>query len=225
LTARIEASMRELEPRLDGVLSEAQRLHLVGPGEVRTHVEHALGFLRALESAGHGSDFVLDGARVLDLGSGGGLPGLVLASVRPDLEVVLLDANLRRTTFLGEAVEALDLSSRVTIVRARAEAYGRDPSQRARFDLVVARGFGRPAVTAECGAPFLRVGGRMVVSEPPADGAEASSRWPEPKLAELGLEPLHLHREDFSYQVLVQAHVCPDAYPRRPGLPAKRPLF
>jgi 16S rRNA (guanine527-N7)-methyltransferase len=217
--------MRELEPRLDGVLSEAQRLHLVGPGEVRTHIDHALGFLRALESASHRSDFVLDGARVLDLGSGGGLPGLVLASVRPDLEVVLLDANLRRTTFLGEAVEVLDLSSRVTIVRARAEAYGRDPSQRARFDLVVARGFGRPAVTAECGAPFLRVGGRMVVSEPPADGAEAWSRWPEPKLAELGLEPLHLHREDFSYQVLVQAHACPDAYPRRPGLPAKRPLF
>ena len=88
--------MRELEPRLDGVLSEAQRLHLVGPGEVRTHIEHALGFLRALESAGDRSDFVLDGARVLDLGSGGGLPGLVLANVRPDLEVVLLDANLRR---------------------------------------------------------------------------------------------------------------------------------
>jgi 16S rRNA (guanine527-N7)-methyltransferase len=217
--------MRELEPRLDGVLSEAQRLHLVGPGEVRTHIDHALGFLRGLESAGDPSDFALDGARALDLGSGGGLPGLVVASVRPDLEVVLLDANLRRTTFLAEAVEALDLSSRVTVVRARAEAYGRDPSGRARFDLVVARGFGRPAVTAECGAPFLRVGGRMVVSEPPADAADARCRWPESKLAELGLEPLHLHREDFTYQVLVQARPCPDAYPRRPGIPAKRPLF
>ena len=155
--------MTEVEPRLDGVLSEAQRLHLVGSGEVRTHIEHALGFLRALSSAGDQSGFVLDGARVLDLGSGGGLPGLVLAATRPDLEVVLLDANLRRTTFLGEAVSELDLGPRVSVVRARAEASGRDPSQRGGFDLVVARGFGRPAVTAECGAPFLRVGGRMSV--------------------------------------------------------------
>jgi 16S rRNA (guanine527-N7)-methyltransferase len=217
--------MRELEPGLGGALAEAQRLHLVGPGEVRTHIEHAEGFLRALSSAGGPTDFSLDGARVLDLGSGGGLPGLVLASARPDLEVVLLDANLRRTTFLDEAVASLDLSPRVAVVRARAEASGRDPSQRARFDLVVARGFGRPAVTAECGAPFLRVGGRMVVSEPPADTAETPVRWPESNLAELGLAPLHVHREDFSYEVLIQTRLCPDAYPRRPGIPAKRPLF
>lgn len=65
----------------------------------------------------------------------------------------------------------------------------------------------------------------MVVSEPPADGAEARSRWPESELAELGLEPLYVHREDFSYQVLVQVRPCPDAYPRRLGIPAKRPLF
>jgi 16S rRNA (guanine527-N7)-methyltransferase len=217
--------MREPDSRLDGVLSEAQRRHLVGPGELRSHVEHALGFLRALSSAGGERGFMLDGARVLDLGSGGGLPGLVLASARPDFEVVLLDANLRRTTFLGEAVVELDLGPRVDVVRARAEASGRDPSMRGVFDLVVARAFGQPAVTAECGAPFLRVGGRMVVSEPPADGAQAQSRWPASKLAELGLEPLHVHREDFSYQVLAQVRPCPDAYPRRSGIPSKRPLF
>jgi 16S rRNA (guanine527-N7)-methyltransferase len=217
--------MTGLDPRLTAVLSEAQRQHLIGPGELGSHVDHGLGFLRALSSAGDENGFVLNGARVLDLGSGGGLPGLVLASGRPDLEVVLLDVNLRSTTFLGEAVDALDLSSRVSVVRARAEVSARDPSQRGKFDLVVARGFARPAVTAECGAPFLRVGGRMVVSEPPSDGAEAQSRWSESKLAELGLEPSHVHREDFSYQVLVQAHPCPDTYPRRPGIPAKRPLF
>jgi 16S rRNA (guanine527-N7)-methyltransferase len=217
--------MREPDTPLERVLSEAQRRHLVGPGELRSHVEHALGFLRALSSVADQGGFMLDGARVLDLGSGGGLPGLVLASARPDFEVVLLDANLRRTAFLGEAVAELDLGPRVNVVRARAEVSGRDPSMRGGFDLLVARGFGRPAVTAECGAPFLRVGGRMVVSEPPAGGGQAGSRWPALKLAELGLEPLHIHREDFSYQVLAQVRPCPDACPRRQGMPSKRPLF
>ncbi|HEY1635627.1 MAG TPA: RsmG family class I SAM-dependent methyltransferase [Acidimicrobiales bacterium] len=217
--------MTELDPRLAAVLSEAQRQHLIGSGDLGSHIEHALGFLRALSSVGDENGFVLNGARVLDLGSGGGLPGLVLASARPGVHVELLDANLRRTTFLSEAIDALDLSSRVSVVRARAETRARDPFERGNFDLVVARGFGRPAVTAECGAPFLRIGGRMAVSEPPADGPEAQSRWPASELAELGLEPLYVHREDFSYQVLVQAHPCPDIYPRRPGIPAKRPLF
>src|SRR5205085_3530969 len=131
----------------------------------------------------------------LDLGSGGGLPGLVLAMAQPDLEVVLLDANLRRMSFVGEAVATLELTRRVTVVRARAETSGRDPSCRGSFDLVVARGFGRPAVTAECGAPFLRTGGLPVVSEPPEE-AEPAAGWPAPPPAELGLRPVQLHRAE-----------------------------
>ena len=211
--------------QLEGVLSEGQRRGLIGPGEISAHIEHALGFLRAATSVAGPAGLEVDGPRVLDLGSGGGLPGLVLAAGRPDLEVVLLDANLRGTSFLGEAVETLDLADRVTVLRARAEEVGRDPSHRGRFDLVVARGFGRPAVTSECGAPFLRVGGRMVVSEPPADGAETPSRWPPAALAELGLRPLELHQGEFSYQVLLQERACQEPYPRRSGVPAKRPLF
>jgi 16S rRNA (guanine527-N7)-methyltransferase len=217
--------MRELGSRLEGVLSEGQRRGLVGPGDVSTHIEHALGFVPAATSVAGPTGFELDRARMLDLGSGGGLPGLVLATARPDLEVVLLDANLRGTSFLGEAVEALDLAGSVTVLRERAETVGRDPSWRGKFDLVVARGFGRPAVTAECGAPFLRVGGRLVVSEPPADGAEIRSRWPPAAVAELGLRPLELHRAKFSYQVLLQERPCPEPYPRRSGVPAKRPRF
>src|SRR5205085_1444019 len=148
-----------------------------GPGEVSTHIEHALGFRRALSTWAGRSGFRLEGARVLDLGSGAGLPGLVLAMARPDLEVVLLDANLRRTSFVGEAVATLELTRRVTVVRARAETSGRDPACRGSFDLVVARGFGRPAVTAECGAPFLRTGGLLVVSEPPEEAEPASLAW------------------------------------------------
>jgi 16S rRNA (guanine527-N7)-methyltransferase len=148
-----------------------------------------------------------------------------LAGARSDLEVVLLDANLRSAKFLDEAIAALGLSERVAVVRGRAEGVGRDPILRGSFDLVVARGFGRPAVTAECGSPFLRVGGRMVVSEPPDSAGETQPRWPAPALEAFGLRPLGVYRDDFSYEVLAQEHPCPETYPRRTGVPAKRPLF
>jgi 16S rRNA (guanine527-N7)-methyltransferase len=215
------------QSQFEDVLAEGQRRGLIGPGEVRTHVEHARGFLRALSSSllGHREDRGIDGARVLDLGSGAGLPGLVLAGARSDFEVALLDANLRSAKFLVEAIASLGLSERVAVVRGRAEEVGRDPALRGSFDLVVARGFGRPAVTVECGAPLLRVGGRMVVSEPPDGAGEDRARWPAPALEAFGLRPLGVYREDFSYQVLAQENPCPETYPRRTGVPAKRPLF
>ena len=109
------------------------------------------------------------------------------------------------------------------MVEGRAEELARRADLRGRFDLVVARGFGPPAVTAECGAGFLVVGGRLVVSEPPGGRPD---RWPAEGLAPLGLEPgRRSRRAGASYQVLRQATACPDRYPRRVGIPAKRPLF
>jgi 16S rRNA (guanine527-N7)-methyltransferase len=80
-----------------GVLQEAADLGFLGPGAVWDHVGHAAGFLAALRPA----------ARVLDLGSGGGVPGLVLAAARPDAALVLLDASQTRTDFLKRAVGRL----------------------------------------------------------------------------------------------------------------------
>ena len=142
----------------------------------------------------------------------------------PDSRWVLVDAGERRVAFLGAAVVALGLEERVSVVEGRAEELARRADLRGRFDLVVARGFGPPAVTAECGAGFLVVGGRMVVSEPPGG---RPARWPVSGLARLGLEPEPVACEagGTSYQVLRQATPCPDRYPRRVGIPAKRPLF
>jgi 16S rRNA (guanine527-N7)-methyltransferase len=204
---------------LDGLLERSRRLGFLGPGSVRVHREHALGFVRA---AGRTPE------RFLDLGSGGGVPGLVLATVWAESRGVLLEAAARRCGFLAEAVDALGVGDRVKVVRGRAEEAGRRTDLREAFDLVVARSFGAPAVTAECGAPFLRPGGRMVVSEPPASdepqGATVT-RWPAAGLDQLGLEGAERLDEPFHYQVLVQRQRCPDRYPRRVGVPAKRPLF
>jgi 16S rRNA (guanine527-N7)-methyltransferase len=156
---------------------------------------------------------------VVDLGSGGGVPGLVLAVARPDLEILLVDSMERRCAFLSEAVGALGLP-RTQVVHSRAEDLGRS-DLRETVDAVVARSFGPPAVTAECAAPLLRVGGRLVVSEPP----DAGPRWPEDGLALLGLRLGARSAAPPVMQVVEQVHPCPDDYPRRVGLPAKRPLF
>ena len=155
----------------------------------------------------------------LDLGSGGGLPGLVLAAHWPASRWTLLDASERRTVFLEQAAMELDLQRRVTVVRARAEEAARQPSLRGRFDLVVARSFGPPAVTAECGAGFLQVNGLLVVSEPPDDRA---ARWPATELQGLGLQD---RGRQGSMRVLQQVELAPDVVPRRVGVPAKRPRW
>jgi 16S rRNA (guanine527-N7)-methyltransferase len=91
---------------------------------------------------------------------------------------------------------------------------------------VTARGFGRPAITAECAAPFLRLGGLLVVSEPPPSSvAAAGERWPADGLALCGLAPERVWATAFHYRSLRQSSPCPDRLPRRVGVPAKRPLF
>jgi 16S rRNA (guanine527-N7)-methyltransferase len=187
-------------------LEEARALGFLGPGPVAFHVEHARAYLPALADVA---------GAVLDLGAGGGVPGLVLAVERPDLAFTLLDAMAKRTAFLERAVARLGLPN-VTVRTGRAEAVG---DLRASFDAVVARSFGSPAVTAECAAPLLKVGGRLVVSEPP-DGGD---RWTG--AAELGLSEPTVLPGPPRLVVLAQRSRCPARYPRRTGIPAKRPLW
>lgn len=194
------------------VLEEARQLGFLGPGDVTRHVQRALDFAVALDDPpGH----------ALDLGSGGGVPGLPLALLWAETRFVLLDGSITRARFLTKAVDTLSLSSRVTVIAERAEVAGRGPS-RGRFDLVVSRSLGAPPVTAECAAPFLRVGGRLVIAEPPGGNAD---RWPPHGLALLGMRPLRAVIEPSALQVLEQTSLCPPEFPRRTGVPSKRPLF
>ena len=135
------------------VLDRSRALGFLGPGPVEDHLHHALAFARAVATPP---------ARALDLGAGGGLPGLVLASrIWPGTSWTFLDAQQKRTEFLREVVTDLGLDDRVAVITERAEVLGRSPDHRGVYDLVVSRSFGPPAVTAECGAPLLRPGGRL----------------------------------------------------------------
>ena len=152
---------------------------------------------------------------MVDLGTGGGVPAFPLALAWPDATWVLVEANGRRARFLSQAALRLGIADRVRVRSERAEVVGRDVGERSRHEAVVARGFGPPAMTAECGAPFLAAGGRLLTSEPPGPRP-----WPPEALAELGLVPVG---RQGSVMVLQQVHPCPDRFPRR--VPGKRPLF
>lgn len=181
------------------VLHEAKALGFLGPGPIEDHLAHAAGFVVAAPAPP---------ARFLDLGSGGGVPGLVLALEWPDAEAVLLDSSSKRTSFLRRAATVLGLSERAHVLPARAEVAGRDPQWRARFDLVVARSFGPPALTAEYGAAFLEPGGALLVSDPP----HGAARWDVQLLEPLGLSVAPV---EGPIRRLVLAGTYPPEFPRR----------
>jgi 16S rRNA (guanine527-N7)-methyltransferase len=136
----------------------------------------------------------------------------------------LLDSQRRRCRFLEDALLELGLGDRGRVACGRAEELARDPEHRGAYDLVVARGFGAPAVTAECAVGFLKAGGRLLVSEPP--GETSGDRWPVTGLAQLGLQGPEVVGDDTAHvAVLILAEPASDDWPRRDGMPAKRPLW
>lgn len=209
-----------VDPVLRRALSRSFDLGFLGSMPIDAQIDHALGFVSVVEVRRGGPP-----VSVIDLGTGGGVPGLVLGSCWPESRVVLMDASERRTQFLAETLEEWSASEGIEVVRGRAEELGHRTDLRERFDAVTSRSFGIPALTAECGSSFLTSGGWMIVSEPPDAAPEL--RWPTAGLAVVGLEPVETTRVAgrFGYQVLHKIAGIDDRFPRRVGIPAKRPIF
>lgn len=203
---------RPVSDEVLGALAEARALGFLGPGPLEPHVVSAERFATALEDAGATGP-------ALDLGSGGGVPGLVLAEWFPDWEWVLFDAHRRRTSFLVSTVARLGLTDRVSVVRERAEVAGRSLDHRERYGVVTARSFGPPAATAEAGAALVIVGGVIVVAEPP----DSAGRWSASGLASLGLvlEPSTAQ----AVCVLRKRQLLAEGYPRPVKTQRSAPVF
>lgn len=153
-------------------LSQAQRLGFLGARPIPEVIAHARGFVRGLDACGPVTT-------VLDLGSGGGVPGLVIAHDDSDRRVTLLDRRSKRTDFLERVVQRLGWGERVRVVCVDASTFGPDAS----FDAVVARGFGPPEATLSTAARLVRPGHPIVISEPPE-----GDRWDEELVRRLQLE-------------------------------------
>ncbi|WP_395161609.1 RsmG family class I SAM-dependent methyltransferase [Ilumatobacter sp.] len=160
----------QVKQELHEALGTSQRLGFLGDRPIDEVIEHARAFVSALEGV-TGS--------VIDLGAGGGVPGLVLAVDRPDLSITLLDRRTKRTDFLSRIVRRMHLDH-VTVVAADVDDAIRQGY--VGFDAVVARGFGPPDFTLRTGARCLGQSGVIVISEPPT-----GDRWDAELVSSLGL--------------------------------------
>ena len=197
---------------------------------------HSAGFLRfgLLDGVSsppgwsdpHGSGVVGPpaGALAVDLGTGGGIPGLVLATLTM-CRWVLVDRGERRGSFLRWAVRRLGLRDRVEVVVADAVEVGRGPL-RGKANLVTARSFAPPGPTVECGAPLLLPGGFLVVSEPPAETGGRAGRWEDGGLRAMGLEDWGgWHTGQAGYRAMQLVADCPNRFPRRFSRQISDPLI
>jgi 16S rRNA (guanine527-N7)-methyltransferase len=198
-----------LERWLEALLAEPGLTAARDPAEAwRVHLADALAAAELVE-----------GGPIADVGSGGGSPGLPIASARPDLHVDLLEAQRRRCAFLEAAAAAFP---NVAVVCARAEEHGRGKGREA-YAAAVAQALASPPVALEWCLPLVRLGGRVVLltgevePERTAAAAAAVGGGPPEVVALAGSERRSL-------LVVPKVGPTPDRFPRRPGLARKRPL-
>ncbi len=167
--------------------------------------------------------------RLIDVGSGAGIPGIPLKIMRPQLEVTLLDAVGKKVRFLEIVIRDLGLVG-TTALHERAEVLAHQPGHRGRYDLATARALAHLATALELTLPFLRVGGLALF--PKGAAVEQEVAESQRALALLGgrlvaVEPLpcrELIGAPTTIIVVELERPAPPAYPRRPGIPVKRPL-
>ena len=173
-------------------------------------------------------DLLPASGRVIDVGTGAGLPGLPLAIARPDLSFTLLDSQQKRLTFLDAVISDLALLN-VTLVHARAEDGGRDKTFRDCFDLAVARAVAPLPVLAELLLPYVRPGALAVCWKGPsvAQEREAGRKAAFVLGGSLGEDlPYTFPGRDWQHVLvpLCKRTPTPKTYPRKAGIPARRPL-
>ena len=167
-------------------------------------------------------------SRAIDIGTGAGIPGIPIKIVRPQLVLTLLEATAKKTEFLRKAVEQLGLE-RVTIVAARAEELAHDPLHRARYSLAMAKAVAPLPVLVEISLPFLGPGGYLAAQK--GSSAERELAEAARAIEVCGGEVAAMERFEAPGAAVKPALILirkvsatPEAYPRRPGRPAKRPL-
>jgi 16S rRNA (guanine527-N7)-methyltransferase len=168
-----------------------------------------------------------DALRLIDVGSGGGFPGLPLKLAFPQLRLTLVESVNKKAEFLRETVAQLGFTN-VDVVAQRAETAGRDPLHRDAYDWATARALGTLPVVIELCAPFLAPGGLLVAQRSGKLDADLLHAAPAFKALHLWARtPIYLDVPGLEGHGLIVGEKyapTPQAYPRRPGMPRKRPL-
>ncbi|HAC45642.1 MAG TPA: 16S rRNA (guanine(527)-N(7))-methyltransferase RsmG [Chloroflexi bacterium] len=163
--------------------------------------------------------------RLVDVGSGAGLPGIPIKIARPDLDVTLIESDQAKAAFLVHACAALGLEH-VEVEARRAEEAGRDPRLREAFDIAVARALAPLPVLVELCLPLVRVGGRLLAQKTEAEDPAAAARAIQLLGGELSAVKAapSAARGAGTVVVIDKVRPTPALYPRRAGVPARKPL-
>ncbi len=167
-------------------------------------------------------------SRIVDLGSGGGLPGVPLAICVPEVSFYLLEANQRKAAFLEKTIKQLDLNN-VFILIGRAELFGHDNLHREKYDYVVSKAVASTAALAELALPLLKIGGEALFYKGPLGRGELFRAARAIELCGGRYDDsweyiLPAGEKRFIYQ-LKKIKETPREYPRSPGKPARKPLY
>lgn len=217
-----DTQAEQLDLYMELLLEWNQKMNLTGitePEEV--YVKHFIDSLSVLQK-----DWIPEEAKVIDVGSGAGFPGLPLAIVRPDLTVVYADSLQKRLRFINEVIEKLNIKQNI-LVHGRAEDLGRDKAHREQYDLAVARAVAPMAILAEYTLPFVKPGGSLIAWKGPKASEEI--REAEAAIRKLGgktNEVFSLTVQDME-RVLVRVDKIkptPARYPRKPRAIKDKPL-
>jgi 16S rRNA (guanine527-N7)-methyltransferase len=211
----LEAGLAERLAAYGALLLEAnRRVNLTGAKEAAAVLPHLLDALTLVP-------FVRLGASLVDVGSGGGLPGIPLA-IATGVRVTLVEPIAKKAAFLRDALAALDLAGEVAAERAEVSA--RDPRRREQFDYATARAVSRAPTVAELTLPFLRIGGRALLQRGSLDARERRAvEDAAPVLGGAVIDEVRLAGEQ-RVLVLEKQRPSSERFPRRNGVPEKRPL-
>ncbi len=173
-------------------------------------------------------DKIASGYRIIDIGSGAGFPGIPLKIAMPDIKMTLLEATAKKVLFLEHIVKKLALND-IEIINRRAEEAAQKPEYREQFDVAVSRAVAELAVLSELTLPFCKTGG-CFIAQKKGDlqlEIEQSLKAVEilggrlSKVEKINLAGL----DDERYLVIIDKVMpAPGKYPRRPGIPEKRPI-
>ena len=158
------------------------------------------------------------GDHVIDVGSGGGVPGIVVAITQPGIEMTLLESDTRKAGFLTHVAGLLELDA-VTVLDRRAEEAGHDASLRESFDVALSRAAAPPPTLCELALPFVHIGGRLCAQV--SDAASEVERCRAAAAACGGDVPRAI---DSDVLCVEKVTATPSTYPRRVGVPSRHPL-
>lgn len=201
---------------------ENQKQNLVSRQITRADLEqHVKDSLQVLEW------YSLAGQTVIDIGSGAGFPGLVLAMAEPGCQMTLVESDLKKCVFLQTAIALLDLPN-VQVIRQRVETLGRTSSHRDGYDVCTSRAVASMRILLEYGVPLIKIGGFLMLWKGSRYQTEIDEAQTAMQLLGGKLDAVHtyslVHPEDRALVVVRKASPTPPQYPRKIGIPAKRPL-